>query len=399
MFKLICRQLIYEPFRTLLTGGAIASALAVILLLEGFQSGLLLQLKNVALDRGADLIVTQAGVSNFTASRSLLPQVSRQQVEAVDGVVAAYPVTMVPIIYEQPGYRKTPVFFMVYDAGDLSEGKTPAAEKPFSMFRQVSRGGPSKLKAGRVAEKPREIVIDESLAVLYDLNVGDAFIVAGFEFRISGIAEQASALFTAFVFINYDDMIDFFFDSDLVGDISNLPLLSFLLVELQPGADRNAVAAAIETAEPDGDVFTPEQLARNDMELGRTLFGPIMGVLIGAGYVIALLVVGMIMFAAVHARLRDVGVMKALGFPDRSLVSGMMLESLLMVLLAFPVALLLAQGGAWFIETSVPLYLVPVMEIVPLLRTFFAALLLGVIGAYLPYRLIARLDPAIVFRG
>ncbi|VAW83990.1 hypothetical protein MNBD_GAMMA18-2436 [hydrothermal vent metagenome] len=377
MFKLIYRQLAYEPFRTLLTGGAIASALAVILLLEGFQSGLLIQLKNVALNRGADLIVTQAGVSNFTASRSLLPQLSRRRIEAVDGVVEAYPITMVPIIYQQQGYRKTPVFFVVYDVG----------------------GGPSKIKAGRAAEKPREIVIDESLAVFYDLNVGDPFVVADFEFRISGIAEQASALFTAFAFIKYDDMIDFFFDSDLVGDISHLPLLSFLLLELQSGADKGAVAAAIEVAEPDGDVFTPEQLARNDMEMGRTLFGPVMGVLIGAGYIIALLVVGMIMFAAVHARLQNFGVMKALGFSNRFLVKGMVLESLLMVLLAFPVALLLAQGASWFIEMRVPIYLVPVMEIAPLLRTFFAALVLAVIGAYLPYRLIAKLDPAIVFRN
>lgn len=96
MFRLIYRQLRCEPFRTLLTGGAIASALAVILLLEGFQTGLLVQLKNVALNRGADLIVAQAGVSNFVASRSLLPQLSRQRVEAVDGVVEAHPITMGP---------------------------------------------------------------------------------------------------------------------------------------------------------------------------------------------------------------------------------------------------------------------------------------------------------------
>ena len=377
MFKLIYRQLVYEPFRTLLTGGAIASALAVILLLEGFQSGLLIQLKNVALNRGADLIVAQTGVTNFVASRSLLPQLSRQRIETVEGVVEAHPITMVPVIYKKQGYRKSPIFFVVYDTG----------------------GGPSMLKSGRATEKPREIVIDESLAVLYDLKVGDPFIVADFEFRISGIAEQASALFTAFSFINYDDMIDFFFDSDLVGDISNLPLLSYLLVELQPGVDRDAIAAAIEAVEPDGDVFTPEQLARHDVALGRTLFGPVMGVLIGVGYVIALLVVGMIMFASVHARLRNFGVMKALGFPNRALLSGMVLESLLMVVLAFPLALLLGQLGGWIIEARVPLYLVPVMEAVPLLRTFFAALLLAVIGAYLPYRFIAKLDPALVFRS
>ena len=376
MLRMIYRQLAYEPLRTFLTSAAIAAALAVILLLEGFQSGMLVQLKNVALNRGADLIVAQAGVSNFVAARSLLPQLSRERIEAVDGVAEAYPITMIPVIYEKQGYRKTPIFFVVYDAG----------------------GGPSQLKAGRPPEKPRDIVIDESLAVLYDLKVGDPFVVADFEFRIAGVARQASALFTAFSFIKYDDMLDFFFDSDLVGDISNLPLLSYLLVKLQPGVDRDTVASAMEAAEPDGDVFTPEQLSANDRELGRTLFGPVMGVLIGAGYIVALLVVGMIMFAAAHARLRNFGVMKALGFPNLFLVRQMVLESLAMVLLSFPLALLLAWLGAWLIESQVPLYLVPVMETAPLLRTFVAALLLGVIGAYLPYRFIARLDPAVVFR-
>jgi len=377
MFRLIYRQLIYEPTRTLITCIAIASALAVILLLEGFQSGLLVQLKNVALNRGADLIVVQTGVTNFVASRSLLPQLSRQRIEDIEGVIEAHPITMVPVIYEKSGYPKSPIFFVVYDTG----------------------GGPSKLKAGRAAEKAREIVVDESLAVLYDIKVGDPFIVADFEFRIAGIAEQASALFTAFSFINYDDMIDFFFDSDLVGDISNLPLLSYLLVELEPGADKNAISAVIEKVESEADVFTPEALSENDMDLGRTLFGPVMGVLIGAGYIIALLVVGIIMFAAVHARLRNFGVMKALGFPNHSLIKEVVLESVLMILLAFPLALLLAFVGAWLIEMRVPLYMVPVMETVPLLRTFVAALVLGVIGAYLPYRFIAKLDPAIVFRG
>ncbi len=377
MFKLIYRQLIYEPFRTALTCGAVASALAVILLLEGFQTGLLVQLKNVALNRNADLIVAQAGVSNFVASRSLLPQLSRERIESIGGVVEAHPMTMVPVIYEQAGYRKSPIFFVVYDTG----------------------GGPSKIITGRAAQAPREIVIDESLAVLYDLNVGDSFIVADFEFRISGIAEQASALFTAFSFINYDDMIDFFFDSDLVGDISNLPLLSYLLVELEPGVDKQDIVQKIEAVESEADAYLPEELSHNDIELGRTLFGPVMGVLIGAGYIIALLVVGMIMFAAAHARLRNFGVMKALGFPNRILVREMVLESLVMILLAFPIALALAQFGAWVIENRVPLYLVSVMELTPLIRTFVAALILGVIGAYLPYRLIAKLDPAIVFRS
>lgn len=377
LFKSIIRQITHDSLRTLLTCISIASALALILLLEGFQSGLLIQLRNVALNRGADLIVAQSGVSNFVASRSLLPQLSRERIEAVDGVIEAHPITMVPVIFDKPGYRKSPIFFVVYD----------------------TLGGPSKLREGRISTSEREITIDESLAVLYDLKIGDPFIVADFEFRISGIAQQASALFTAFAFITYDDMIDFFFDSDLVGDISNLPLLSYLLVELQAGVDRSAVREAIESAEPEADVFEPGELALNDEALGRTLFGPVIGVLIGAGYLIALLVVGMIAFASVHARLRNFGVKKALGFANRTLALEMVLETIIIVLLSFPLALLLAGLAGLIIEFLVPLYQVPVLELATLLRTLFAALVLAVIGAYLPYRLIARLDPAQVFRN
>lgn len=377
MLKLTYRQLRHEPIRTLFTSMAVGSAIALILLLEGFMTGLLVQLKNVSMNRGADLIVAQSGVSNFIASRSLLPQLSRQKIEAIEGVKQAHPITSVPVIYEQAGYRKAPVFFMVYDTG----------------------GGPATIKYGKPASKPRDIVIDESLAVLYDLKVGDAFVVADFQFHIAGIAEQASALFTAFAFINYDDMIDFFFDSDLVGDISNLPLLSYLLVELHPGADKQHIAAQIEAIESEADVFTPEAIGNNDVALGRTLFGPVLGVMIGGGYVIALLVVGMIMFSSVHLRLRNYGVMKALGFPNSSLIKQVLFETLIMILLAFPVAMALALFGAWIIETRVPLYLVPVVETGPLLRTLLAAMILGAIGAYLPYRFISKLDPAVVFRG
>lgn len=376
MFQWVRKQLMFDAGRTVFVCFAIGGALAVVLILEGFQSGLYIQLKKVALNRGADLIVVQSGVTNFVASRSLLPQLSRERVEAIDGVVAAHPMTMVPVIYSQAGYRKSPIFFVVTDTA----------------------GGPRHIRSGKHATEAREIVIDESLAVLYDLKPGDPFVVADFEFRVSGIAKDAAALFTAFAFINYDDMIDFFFDSDLVGDISTLPLVSFLLVELQAGIERQEIAAAIERAEEEGDVFTPEQLAQNDAALGRTLFGPVLGVMIAVAYLVVLLIVGMITFATVYARLRSFGMLKALGFSNAALSKAMILEAVLLVLLAFPLGLVLARLGAWIIETRAPLYLIPVLEIGPLLRTFAAAVLLSVTGAALSLRVLARLDPAIAFR-
>lgn len=151
------------PARTFFVSLAGASSLCVVLLLEGFQSGLYAQMEQGVLRRGADLVVTQAGVGNFLTSRSKLPQTSREEVESVAGVSEAYPLTMVPILFEARG-RRSPVMLVVH--------------------QEV--GGADRIVRGTGSEDPRGIVIDESLTSLYGIGPGDPFVVGGFEFRVTG---------------------------------------------------------------------------------------------------------------------------------------------------------------------------------------------------------------------
>ena len=374
MLRFLYRQLSFDPPRTALTATALAAVVAVILILEGFNEGLVAQLGDAVTERRADLIVTQAGVSNMTAARSVLPQFTRRDVEAVGGVAAAHPLTGVPVIYAQ-GDRRTPIFLLVYDSG----------------------GGPERLAEGTDVTDPRDIVIDRSLAVKYGLKPGDPLVISDFEFTISGIADGAAAFFTPFGFARYDDLIDFYFESDVAADISTFPLLSFLLVELEPGANREAVADAIERDVSQGDVFFPEDLAAEDEALGRVLFGPILKLLIGVGYVIGVLVTGILMFATVNARRHEFGVLKALGFGHRFLSVAVLLEAILLALVAIPLGVGLAALAGTVIEMFLPLYRILSTEPVPVLRTAVACLAFAAVGASLPVRVIRRLDPALVF--
>lgn len=376
MGRLIYRQLRLDSVRTALTSLALSAVVAVILVLEGFNEGLIAQLGRAVTDRGADLIVTQSGVSNLTATRSVLPQFARRDVEAVSGVVAAHPLTGLPVIYAE-GEQRTPILLMVYDTA----------------------GGPSELISGRLPAAPREMVVDRSLAKKYDLSVGDPLIVSEFEFSISGIADGAAAFFTPFGFARYDDLIDFYFESDVAADISTFPLLSFLLVELSPDADRDAVAAAIEARVPAGDVFLPETLAAEDEALGRVLFGPILKLLIAVGYIIGVLVTGILMFAAVNSRRQSLGVLKALGFTQGFLSCAVLLEALVLAVTAIPLGVALAILIGVVIESLMPLYLILAIEPVPLARTAIATLVFAALGALTPVRLIRRLDPAVAFRS
>jgi len=376
MLWLIYRQCRRDVGRVILTVLAIAAILAEILILEGFLAGMYAQLRSAVLRRGGDVIVTQAGIANFIAARSILPQLSRQQVEALEGVRVAHPMTAISVIHDRDG-RKTPMIVLVYDTA----------------------GGPREIIEGAAATGSREIVIDRSLAERYTYHPGDTIEISEFAFTISGISTNSSAFFTPFGFITYDGMIDYYFESDVADDIASFPLLSFLVVETTPGVDARALAARITAEIDDSWAFPPSELADLDEHLGREMMGPILGLLLIVSYAIGALVIGMFMFATVRGRLHGLGVLRALGFAPKQLTSAVVTEAAVLTLLAFPLGVLLAQGLAALIHDLAPLYLILPLEPAGLVRTALISLVLAALGALAPIRLIARLDPATVFRS
>lgn len=376
MFRYALEQLRFDWRHSLMTVSGIAAVIAVILVLEGFEQGLYAQLRSAVYARGGDLVATQAGVSNMAAVRSVIPQLARAEVEAVPGVQVAHPLAGLSVIYDKDG-RKNPVFLVVFD----------------------SAGGPRSLRAGRHIDGDRQIVIDQSLAELYGLEVGDPLVISGFSFAIVGITEPNAAIFTPFAFTTFDTLIDFYFESSLAADLSAFPLVSYLIVELEPGADRAAVAGAIEAAVPSVDVFTPAQLAAADEALGRSIFGAIIRVLIGVAYLCGVLVVGLFTFAATTARRTDLGVLKALGFRVRSLVSAVVVESAVLTIGAIPIGIALAYGIAAIVEAVAPVYSILPAETAPLIRTVAACGGFAVLGALVSLQQISRVDPALVFQS
>lgn len=376
MLQLTLANAFHRPGRTLMVVLSVAAVVAEILILEGFLAGSYTQLRRAVLDRGGDVIVAQSGVRNFLAARSILPQSTRTQVEVVSGVAATHPLTALSLIYEN-GQRLTPVIGLVFD----------------------DTGGPAGLIAGDMPQGGREVVIDRSLAQRYGLQPGDPLTVFNFDFTVSGISDGAVALFTPFIFITFDGLIDFFFESDVASDIAAFPLLSFLAVDAAPGTDPDALANAIEAAVPGTTALLPAALAANDERLGRDLLGPVLNLLLGMSYAAGGLAIGLFMFASARSRQKSLGVLRALGFTPRHLLVGVLWESLLVAVIAVPIGVVLARLFAFGIAAWAPLYLVEIGAPVALFRTVFAVLMLSVLGSLTPLRSIARLDPAAAFRG
>ena len=375
MFRLAWRQLQLDRLRALVTAVALGSVIAVILVLGGFEQGQYYQLEQIILERHADLVATQAGVTNFIAVRSSIPQLSRAEVEAVEGIVNAHPITAVPIIYSKNNIR-TPVYVLVYDTA----------------------GGPTSIIEGRQISDGREIVIDYSLAKKYNIHIGDSFNVTDFTFTVAGIT-QASAFMMPFAFINYDGMVDLFIESEIAPDLSTFPLLSYMLIELDPAADGTTVAQQIEAQVPSVDVLTPAQLARNDVNMAKVFFKPIIGLLVSIGYIIGMLVVALIMYSDIRGRTKSFAVLKALGFPFSKLFNATLVQSFLLLLIAAPAGVLLAQLLSTVIEAMAPVYLIRVFSPGMFLHTMMACFGFAILGALIPMRTIRRTDPMLAFQG
>ncbi len=377
MLRLVLGTLLHQPGRTVLSVLALGAAIAVMLLFGGFRSGLYSQLRDFPEQLQADLVVSQAGVSNLAAARSSLPQKTRKALLAVPGVASAHALTVLPLIFRRHGIA-TPVQVIAY----------------------VDLGAPAELDSGRHIEVAREIVIDRSLAADHDLSPGDRVDVLGWSFEVVGVSRGTAAMFTPAVFARFSDLVDLFLSGDLSEELqADAPLLSHMLVQVEPGAELAAARAGIERELAWVDVHTPAELGAADELMGRRLLGPVLGLLVGLSYVIGALVVGLTLYGSVLARIRDFAVLAALGAGRRRLVSLVLLEALAVSAFAFLLGLIAASSGAVLIEFSQPDYLVSPLAGWAVPRTAAVVFVLALLGASAPLRRVLAVDPALVFRG
>jgi putative ABC transport system permease protein len=368
-------EVLRTPTRTVLRTLAIGGALSVTLLFEGFRLGVDRQMSMPAASLPAPLVVLEKGAKHVVIIRSNLPQSARAAVEAIPGVRAAHPLVSVPVIFTH-GTRRTPIQVMAYD----------------------SAGAP-RLAEGREIAGPRQLVLDQRLARLDGIHVGDEVEVLDRQMTVVGLSANSDIFFSPFAFLTYDELIDLYLESDVPGAMGGAPLLSFLLVEPTPGADVAAIRGAIERHVDGVDVYRPAELAANDVDLGRQFFGAVLNLLIGIAWLASVLAIGLTMYAAVIDRRRDFGVMRALGVGAWGLTKEVVIEALTISALAFPIAVLLAVGAAAIIEGANPTYRLVTLYPPVIVRGAVAALAAALVGALLPIRRLRNLEPDAVFRG
>lgn len=173
---------------------------------------------------------------------------------------------------------------------------------------------------------------------------------------------------------------------------------SYILVELQPDADRDQVRDAIAMRVPDADVFSRDTYSQISADFWMTRTG--LGISFGAATLLGLLV-GMVMvaetlYALVLDRLGEFGTLKAIGATERQVFSILIIQALIMATVGSVIGLACVAGIQYaFSEPRAPI-------VVPWWLSLGSCVFVSVIcmvSALLPYFRIRKIDPMMVLQS
>ena len=366
---LAMRTLFRDWVRLIISVGGIGFAILLVLLLDGVKEGTVAKSTTYVDHVGADVFVAREGVTNMALAASVLPDSLVGQVAAVPGVQQAAGVLRIPVIVSS-GDSKRPATLIGYNLG-------------------VSFGGPWQINKGRSVRAGSETVVDEALAAELGLGVGDALQISGEAFTVVGLSGQTANIAGKHVFLEQQAM------RDLLGIGS---IVSFVLVKGDDGVASADLVAALNAQVPGTTSTTQKELSRNDRSLLGSLFIAPINVMSTIGFLVGLAIIGLTMYTTTAERLRDFGVLKAIGARNWFLFRTVITQAAILGLAGFAFGLGASMLAGLFIVWLVPDIGVSI-RLLSALQTLAAVAGMSFVSALLPVVRITRVDPLMVFRS
>jgi putative ABC transport system permease protein len=251
----------------------------------------------------------------------------------------------------------------------------------------VTAGDPADLRRGRF------VLLDESASRRFGVfRVGDRREFSGHRLEILGTTRNAKSFTTSpMAFLNYD----------LAQELAPEELTdrtTFIVAKLAPGADVESVAAEIRRRLPYNDVHTRVAWAAASRRywIESTGLGLTMFLTIGLGALVGVVIVAQTLYTSVSEHLPEFGTVKALGGRDADVYGIIAEQAAFAAALGFGLGALMTNLLA---PTLAGLDMAMIVTPTLYALVFAGTLALCLAAASLSFRKVARIDPAIVFRG
>lgn len=368
MVRWATKSLFHRPGSLVGSVTALAAALVLVILFEGIwrgESG-----KNAEYPRktDADVWVMQRGVSNMHMATSFIAESKRDKVAAVEGVADAAPILYMSMLVRIGSWRS-----FAYVVG-LSKG--------------IRRGGPWSMAVGKDSPGPGEAIIPDLLSRMEKVGIGDSIHIADMSLKVVGLSRETYSMVNPILFV---------FVSDLSGQLSLKGYDSYLAVKAEPGVDPAALARRIKHVVEGVAAITREEFIRNDEEMSMQMGTELIGLIASIGETLAALILGFVLYTNTWQRRRDLAVLKAIGFGNRQLYAGTLVQALALGAMGFGLAVVLSYAGMAAISILVPQ--VTVQLSIPLMAKVGAGVAgVAMLATLIPARQVTRVDPHSVFQ-
>lgn len=365
----IARRNLFEGrTRFVISVGGVALAMVLILALDGIFAGSMKQTTVYIDNSHYDVVVAQEGVRNMHMTTSFFPGAKTTQIERISGVRDVSPILYVTD-YLKIGANRNLAYIIGYEPDGRVGGPWTMAEK-----------------SARI--KPGEIIIDQQIAERDGVKVGDKVSVLGADFRIGGLTRDTVSIINSIAFVRLGDF-------ERARRVEGV--VSYLLVRADPGEAAETVAGRINrqvsgvTAQTKAEFSTSEQKVVSDMSVD------IMRIMNLIAFLIGLAALGLTVYTATLSKIREYGILKALGSRNLNLIRIVYEQAAISVVVGFVLAVALAFLAAFGLKVAGTNILV-LVQLQSMYKVLVGAGAISILASSIPILRIAAAKPADVFR-
>ncbi len=364
LFGYVLKNLARQKLRTLLAATGVMLGVWLVVVFSAISAGAMRTAEAMLTEFGEDFHCYKAGVADQFLS-TLDESEARELLREVPGVADTSSVLL--WFATVPGAR----FFFLVGLSDEEFALQSLTEERFC-------GAESVLLGNRLAER-------------LELKAGDSLEIEGFSYELAGTFVTGKPLYDNAAVLPLPTMQERFRGG---ADVAN-----FLAVKVAEGVDPAVVADAVEKANPGISVVrTLEDLSKVDQGLERMQMWSV--VISVVATVIGLLFVMLAMIMVVFERVREVGILRAVGWTQSRIVLIVLIEAMLLsivgVAVGVPTGLLGVELISWL--TDLGTFIEPEYELALYLKALMVALLAAGIGGIYPAWRAARLRPVEAIR-
>lgn len=387
--SLILKNLIRRPLRSALTLLALATAIAAVVSLLGIAQGFTRSFADVYAAHSIDIVVSRQGSADRLSSS--VDERYAAEIAKMPEVAKTAAVLLETMSLEEDGIYGIPCM-------GIARGSWLLDDYELVIDQIDSNGNQSDLFEREVdgpqvrAQPQSTLMLGVHLAERLGVNVGGSVNLFDEPYRVSGIFKSSSTWENGSMIFPIDDLQQL---TDRAGQAT------YINVVLEGTPTAEAASKAIANIQGLDSKLLP--LATSDFVETDTRM-QLAAAMAWMTSVIAL-VIGSIgtlntMLMSVMERTREIGILRAIGWPKHRVVAMILLESCGLALAASLLGTLLAVGLTWALAQAPEAkgLLSPSIDTQVVLQGFLLAIGIGFIGAILPAWRAAKLLPTEAFR-